>query len=110
MKFLGPLSSTFSGSRVFYADISQQLNTNETLTGLDRVVSMDSRMGISGAQILTGDIITSDGHTLSANKSVQFTALTSGTADFLNSVIIDYGTNLNTQDSTVVYIRVVPSI
>ena len=109
-KYLGPLSSSGTGIQIFYVDITPQLNTNELASSLNSVVSSDSRVSFSGAQLLTGNYTTIDGHVLYAYKGIKFTAIASGSANLLNTVTVDYSTDMGNENSTIVYIQVRPSI
>lgn len=108
MQYLGPLSST-SGSRIFYVDISPQLDTSESLSTIN--VSTDhSSISISSSTILSSDLTTKAGTTLSAGKSMSFRASCSGGSNDLASIIIDYTTDASNRDKTVVKLKLVPEI
>lgn len=110
MKYLGPLSSAYSGSRQFYCDLSNQLDGSESLSSIDTLVCSDADIILSNQTILTGDITTRDGHVLEANKSIKFRASCNTPKETVAPIIIEYSTDQGNTDSTVVYLKIVESI
>lgn len=108
--YLGPLSTISGGRRLFYVDITNQLNTSEHLTSISAPVSSHIELVITGDSIISGNLTTKDGHTLYSGDAVQFWATASGNHNLLASITIPYITNFGTTDSTLVYLKLVPSI
>lgn len=108
--YLGPLSSISGGSRLFYVDLQNQLNIGETVTSIDAPVSSHDTLAITSGTILGSSVLTKDGHYLYSGQAVQFLASASGNFNFLGHVVISYHTNLGGSDTTLVYLKVVPSI
>lgn len=108
--YLGPLSTISGGRRLFYVDITNQLNTNEHLVSISPLVSSHVELLITGGTIISSNVFTKDGHTLYSGDAVQFWAVASGNYNLLATVTIPYTTSYGTTDSTVVYLKLVPSI
>lgn len=109
MKYLGPLSSVYSGTRLFYADLQNQLDSNETISTIS-LSSSNSNLILSSAQILSADLTTKDGHVLPANKSISFRAGCSVSQNALAPISIDYTTSQSNEDTTTVYLKIVDTI
>lgn len=108
--YLGPLGSISGGNRKFFVDVYNQLNTNEYLSSINAPVSSRAELLITGASILSGNLTTKDGYTLYSGQCIQFWATASGNYDILATVTLSYTTNYGTTDSTLVYLRVLPSV
>lgn len=108
--YLGPLSAISGGRRQFYVDISNQLYTGEKLLQITAPVSSNTGLVITGASILNQSILTRDGHYLYSGEAISFWATASGDLNFLATVTTYYSTTLGSSDTTLVYLKVVPSI
>ena len=108
--YLGPLSAISGGTRQFYVDVSNQLNTAEKLSSIDSLVSSREDLIVASGAILSGNLTTKDGQILYSGEAVSFWANASGNLNFLGTVTVPYHTNLGTSDTTLVYLKVVPSI
>jgi len=110
VKYLGPLSSAYSGTRLFYVDLSNQLDSSESLSTIDTLVCSDSDVILAGETILSSDLTTKDGHVLSANKSIKFRAGCAVPKETVANITIEYTTDQGNSDSTITYLKIVPSI
>ena len=110
MKQLGPLSSSLSGTQKYFVDISPQLNTSETISSIDTMISSDSDVILSASGILSSAVTTKDGHVLPANQSIQFRAGCGVEKNSVAEITIEYSTSDSNTNSTIIYIKVVPSI
>lgn len=110
MKYLGPLSSSLSGTRIFYVDLQQQLDTSETVSSIDTLTCNDSDVVLSSSSILSSNLTTKDGHVLPANKSISFRAGCGVSKNSVAQIDIEYTTSLSNTDSTSVFLKVVPTI
>lgn len=108
--YLGPLGAISGGNRQFYVDLQNQLDTSEKIASIDAPASSRDDLIITGAQILTQNILTRDGHYLYSGEAVSFWASASGNLNFLGNVVISYDTTLGSSNTTLVYLKVVPSV
>lgn len=109
MKILGPLSSENGGSRRFFVDFSNQLNSGENLSTID-ISCDDTDITISSESILTDDITTSNGDILPEGKTVTFRAACSVSKNIIVLITVSYTTTDSNADSSTVKLKIVPTI
>lgn len=113
MPALGPLSSALvggeRGTRLFYIDLTNQLETSELVTGTPTVESQDDAVTISDAAVNTS-VIYDGSRAISVGKAVQFRATTA--EDFIGDVYVDchYATDDSNTDTVRVTLHVIPVI